>query len=800
MSVQPTTVATFTGLGSGINTDAIISSMQQFAQQQISQLTTESQGLNTQLEAYQSFNTTLSALQTAAQSISSASTFQSNTATSSNTAVATISATAGATDGTYSLTVNSLAQAQEIVSNAYGSNNLGLNETGTFTINGRAIDVDSGDSLSSIASKINSANAGVTASVVATGANQYQLSLTSNQTGAAHAISAVDTSGTVLGDLGLVNDSTGTSGPLQTVGTDGAASITASSATEALGGLFGYSSGDAPSGTVTISNGNGGSGTVDIDYNTDSLSSIANKINAAGISGITASVVALPDANGNVGGGGEQLEINNADGGPPQFADSNSVLASLGFIQQSTATANEPVSAQDANFEFNGLTYTRSSNTIGDLIPGASVTLLSQTPTTGYNPTPATTSLTVAQNTSGIVTAVQNFVSAYNNAIDYVDQQNTFSAPTGDTKGTQDSSPPLFGSAVLQQVQQQLQTAIGVSAGTTNLGSIGITSDPTTGELDVNTAQLTSALQDNLSSVQSLFGVIGNTSNSNVQFVSGGTNAKQGVGGNYPVVITTPATQSSATATVAQTSASTQAETLTFSGIDFPSSVALTLNPGNTVQDTVNQINGDSLLNGLIQASVNASGKLEINSTAYGSGTSFSVASNLAAASDNSGIGATPTYFTGTDVQGTIDGEPATGAGQTLTGDASNANTAGLTLTVTATSPGTYGTVSVTQGVGTQLNSVLTSILNTSNGEIANAESALNSQITNNEQQITAANTAISTQEAALQAEFSAMETQISQLQSQSQAFEASAAGLAGTTTSSSSGSTSGSSGSSSSL
>ena len=83
MSTQPATVATFTGLASGINTDAIISNMQSFAQKSIAQLTTVSQGLNSQLTAYQSFNANLAALQSAANSIASQSTFQSNTATSS---------------------------------------------------------------------------------------------------------------------------------------------------------------------------------------------------------------------------------------------------------------------------------------------------------------------------------------------------------------------------------------------------------------------------------------------------------------------------------------------------------------------------------------------------------------------------------------------------------------------------------------------------------------------------------------------------------------------------------------------
>src|SRR5437868_3608806 len=127
MSTQPATIATFSGLASGIDSAGIISKLQAFSQQPITQLTTESQGLNTQLTAYQAFNATLASLQSAANSLTLPNTFAVNTASSSNTAVASITAGSGALTGTHTLTVNTLAQAQQVVSKAYASNNLGLN-------------------------------------------------------------------------------------------------------------------------------------------------------------------------------------------------------------------------------------------------------------------------------------------------------------------------------------------------------------------------------------------------------------------------------------------------------------------------------------------------------------------------------------------------------------------------------------------------------------------------------------------------------------------------------------------------
>jgi len=774
MSTQPATIATFSGLASGIDTAGIISKLQAFAQQPITQLTKDSKGLNDQLTAYQAFNAALAGVQSAATSLTLPNTFASNTASSSNTAVATVTAGSGALTGTHTLTVNTLAQAQQVVSKAYTSNNLGLNETGAFTINGHSISVTTSDTLSSLASKINAATAGVTASVVSTGANQYQLSITSNKSGVAQTISAVDTTGSVLSDLSIAN---GANTIRQHVGANGAASITQTSSSGTLATLFGDAINTGPSGTVTIDNGNGASGTVDIDYNKDSLSTIAGKINAAGITGITAQIVSLPDANGNAGGGGQQLVINNSTGHDPVFTDSNSVLASLGFTQKATAGVNQPVAAQDANFTYDGLIYTRASNTVKDLIPGATVSLLQQTPT-GVSPTPATTTLSISQNTASIINSVQNFTTAYNNVVDYINNQNTFTPPTGDNKGTLDPSPPLFGSQVLTDVQQLLGNALGVNSGSTTLGSIGINLDPTTGHLVVDSATLGNSLQSNPTSVKSLFGVIGKTTNNNIQYVGAGPNTKQSTGAGYAVTIKTAASQSTATSTVAQTVVSTQAETLSFTGLNFPTALSLTLSSGNSLQDSVNQINGDSRLNSLLSASIDGTGKLLISSKAYGGNTGFSVSSSLAAASNNSGIGGAPTYTIGTDVAGTINGEAAIGHGQTLSGLAGNKYTDGLTLTVTATTPGDYGSVTTTQGIGTQLNNLLATVLDPTNGQVQQAENALNTQITNNEQQIEKVNAEVADQTAFLQQMFADMETRVSQLQQQGQAFAAQATGL----------------------
>lgn len=114
---------------------------------------------------------------------------------------------------------------------------------------------------------------------------------------------------------------------------------------------------------------------------------------------------------------------------------------------------------------------------------------------------------------------------------------------------------------------------------------------------------------------------------------------------------------------MAQTAASTESETLTFSGALFGSEpVNLLIAAGSTQQDIVNQINNDPRLRNRVVASVE-NGKLVIRAVNYGSASNFTVVSDKEASSSNSGIGTTPINAEGQDVAGTINGEAATGVG-----------------------------------------------------------------------------------------------------------------------------------------
>ena len=185
------------GIGSGLDVQSIVTQLMKVEQQPLNQLKSAASGLQTKLSAYGSVKSTLSALQDAAGKLLDTSTWKAKTFTSTNTAAVTGSATSGALATSFGLKINDLAQVQSTRSagvatgspiGAAGRLDFQLGQwSGTSFAAGSggtvSVNVASTDTLTNIATKINSAGAGVTAVVVRTGAND-QLLLRGNTTGA----------------------------------------------------------------------------------------------------------------------------------------------------------------------------------------------------------------------------------------------------------------------------------------------------------------------------------------------------------------------------------------------------------------------------------------------------------------------------------------------------------------------------------------------------------------------------------------------------------------------------------------
>ncbi|HEY2461192.1 MAG TPA: flagellar filament capping protein FliD [Candidatus Acidoferrum sp.] len=178
-----------TGLGQGIDIQALVTATLAGDQANITALQTSQGILNAQGTALQKITQDLSSLQSAAFALSDPlGSFNTQAATSSNSNVLTATAATSAIASAHSITVNSLATTSSYYTDPVATSSTVLG-TGTFQIQvGNhapvTITVDStNNTLDQLASAINDQNIGVRASVI-TDANGARLALASETTGA----------------------------------------------------------------------------------------------------------------------------------------------------------------------------------------------------------------------------------------------------------------------------------------------------------------------------------------------------------------------------------------------------------------------------------------------------------------------------------------------------------------------------------------------------------------------------------------------------------------------------------------
>ena len=501
-------------------------------------------------------------------------------------------------------------------------------------------------------------------------------------------------------------------------------------------------------GTLEIQVGSGSVANITINSSNNTLNGIAAAINGAN-AGVNAAVI--------FDGAGYRLTLTGTNtGSGSAFTISTSgatgSLSSLSYSSGASGGMSRSQAAQNASFTVNGLNISSATNAVSGAIPGVSLNLLT---------TSGSTTLTVGTDSSAFVSAVQNFVKAFNATVGTMNQLTAYGGPSG-------QSGPLIGNAAVMSLRTQLLNLIsGQGVGTVpnspyaSLGGVGVNLNKD-GTLVLDTATLNQALSSNYSAVAGLFGQVGSTTNSNVQYVAAGSSTQAGT---YAVNVTSASTQASVTASNAiSASGLSSNETLTITS--GSTSVAVNLTSGSSISAIVSTINSalaQQNLSGI--SALDKSGSLELQTSGYGSAQSFSVVSNVASGSGSTGIGTTSLTGTGTDVVGTVNGQATSGSGQQLTVTGPG-NALGLQLTITGQTSGSLGAVTVSQGLYQQMSSILSAALNSQNGFIAAAADGLNQTINGINNQITQLQQSAQAQTALLTQQFQAMQAQLAQLQS----------------------------------
>ena len=322
----------------------------------------------------------------------------------------------------------------------------------------------------------------------------------------------------------------------QKISTDPATATFASANTVVGSGTLTIQLGTNNNGTFTA-NGDTAAQTITIDSSNNTLTGIRNAINAAN-AGVTASVINDGGTyrlviGSNSTGTTNSLKISVAD------TDGNNTNASglsvLSYDPAATAgtgkNMQQTVAASDATLTVDGIDITSASNTLKNAIDGVTLNL---TKTNVGSPT----TLAITRNSSGIRTAVENFVKAYNNTTTTLKNLSSYDATT-------QKAGQLLGDATLGSVQRQLRSILNTplssaGGGLSSLSDIGV-SFLKTGMLSINFTTLESAVTDPTKDISTIFASVGKPTDSQVSFNTATSNTKSG---SYAINVTQAATQS----------------------------------------------------------------------------------------------------------------------------------------------------------------------------------------------------------------------------------------------------------------
>jgi flagellar hook-associated protein 2 len=490
----------FPGIASGIDYNSIISKLTSMTLAPVTQLKQQMATLNAANAELIKINGLLNDVQNALTGLSDSNIYDAVTATSSMPSIAAASGIAGgnASPGTYTITNTQLATATQIVSStsaghketdALGAStgdavpladsyaaitpSNGTGSQGSVTINGVTVNYDvNSQSIDTIFANINAAVQAVdpTFSIgFAPGTDTVQIT---DSNGPISLGSSSD-QGNLLQVLRLDQ--------AQIVNTSSSGSVTGTAGVGGINQALEFNSTNAQgttdanyvtpvtSGFFTI---NGVQ--ITLDNTTDNLYSVIQRINASS-AGVNAS---YDSASG-------QITLTNKSTGAQSIvlgssSDTSNFLSATGLTAASGASTTIGRQASLTFQDASGASHTvySNSNTVTTAIPGVQLNLLSNS-TSQYQ-------VTVGQDSSQLVTALNTFVSAYNAAIDEI---NTATQPpvviqggAGSAIGTAPSAAVgggiLYGNADVQSIKDELVNMVDAydpnNTAAPSLSSIGL--------------------------------------------------------------------------------------------------------------------------------------------------------------------------------------------------------------------------------------------------------------------------------------------------------------------------------------
>ena len=762
------------GLSSGLDTTSIIDKIMEFERQPAALLEIQKAQKTEIVSALQALSAKFIALNTSALPLNNKSTFEQASINISDDSYLTATSSGRVGKGNFDLQVLALARNHQLASQGFDSTDSGSFGTGLLSLqvgndNLREITITSeNNSLSGIKDAINDANAGVTASIIndGTSSNAFRLILTSNKTGKENEIKLTST---LTGGSDTINISSSSFDIPETI------SVNDNSTSQLSLGMSASNTG-AENKTFTFTVSSAGSQTIGSDI-----------ITLDWTDGTNSGSILVTEADAEielVGAGANGLTIS-LSAGELNEGDTFQVNSFAPILQK----------ASDATISFGAggaggspITISSDTNTFKDVIENVDFTVKKVT-ASGES-----VSINTDIDTSGIKDKIQAYITAYNNLVDYVDAQNKYTEDT-------DVAPPLFGDTTVWTISNSLRrnassTIAGIESKFNQLYSIGIRTKED-GKLGiVNSTALDTALEENLDDVIKLFMNSANSSNNGISFVSSTEDTKANV--DFSVNITQAATHGGifgeslndlATNPITLSSSNNKLK-LKIDGLiseEIVLSEKTYSSTSSLISELQQKINADKKI-GSRGVSVewidegNGQGYIQINSSSYGKSSKVEFDKSVGnTAYTILGLGsATP--IVGKDVEGTINGEQATGAGQILKGNKDNKYTAGLQLKVTLEeadiTDGIEGTVEVVKGFAARQVDLVNSLTKSKTGLFERKISGTQKQIDYLGERVKEIDARLAQRRDSLFLQFFKMEEALSQLGTESDFLQSQLAGL----------------------
>lgn len=357
-------IGSFSGLASGIQWRDMVDQIMRLEQsRRLDPLNRRVGVQEKRVSAWNEYRSLVSTLNSAAKKLSGVEGFGAFSVTtgtnpSSGRALFSATASSSATPGSHKVEVLSLARAEKLSGSIVRDPTAQLGLSGDFVVSGQKVTVATTDSLNAIRDKINAVNSGssasgVTATILSTSGSDHRLVLTSDQTGAG-GIDVTEGTGGVLQGLGVLDGTL-----VANKGADGSArSQRFSSTTASIAAMLGVSM--PPPSTIKV-----GGKTISVDLSTDSLASIAAKIQTAGIAAevVEEKVAGVARHRIRVG---DTVEVDTADA-----TNSRRALEALGFLEGGRSSIAQSAVTGNVLYEKDGVTVATAATKLVNLNGGA---------------------------------------------------------------------------------------------------------------------------------------------------------------------------------------------------------------------------------------------------------------------------------------------------------------------------------------------------------------------------------------------------------------------------------------------